>query len=109
MFTRHEDRMSGCGEQTDKQADKQAGGAWSVYMVRCRDGSLYTVIAKDVQARLAAHNAGRGARYTRARLPVRLVAMEAGFAHGAALRREYALKRLSRARKLEHVAQHAAA
>lgn len=84
-------------------------GHWSVYMARCRDGSLYTGISKDVTGRIRAHNAGRGARYTRARRPVVLVAVERGFSHGDALRRERALKRLSRSAKLEHVAQNAAA
>jgi len=46
---------------------------WSVYLVRCGDGSLYTGIAKDVRARVSAHNAGKGARYTRSRLPISLL------------------------------------
>ncbi|MEZ4394189.1 MAG: GIY-YIG nuclease family protein [Polyangiales bacterium] len=45
---------------------------WTLYLLRCADGSLYTGIALDLAARLAAHNAGRGAKYTRARLPVTL-------------------------------------
>lgn len=71
-----------------------------VYMVRCADGSLYTGWALDVEARLRAHNAGRGARYTRARRPVTLVYREACASRGEALRRERALKRLPRLRKL---------
>ena len=50
--------------------------AWFVYLVRCRDGSLYTGIARDVNARVAAHNQGRGARYTRGRRPVALLHVE---------------------------------
>ncbi|CAG0944291.1 hypothetical protein GPROT2_02541 [Gammaproteobacteria bacterium] len=68
---------------------------WRVYMLECADGSLYTGIARDVAARLAAHNSGRGARYTRSRLPVRLVHVEAAADRGAALRREYAIKQLA--------------
>lgn len=73
---------------------------WHVYMVRCADASLYTGIATDLHARVAAHNAGRGARYTRARLPVVLVYQEAAPSRAAALRREHQIKRLRRARKL---------
>ncbi len=69
-------------------------------MLRCRDGSLYTGVTNDMSRRLAAHRAGTGARYTRARLPVRLVYREARATRGAALRREAAIKRLPRAAKL---------
>jgi putative endonuclease len=74
--------------------------AWFVYVVRCRDGSLYTGISTDVSARLGVHNAGRGARYTRSRRPVRLVHVEPARSQSAALRREAAVKKLSRADKL---------
>ena len=60
---------------------------WSVYIARCADGSLYTGIAKDVRARLAAHNAGRGAAYTRPRRPLRIVYREEGMTRSAALSR----------------------
>ncbi len=73
---------------------------WSVYIARCRDGSLYTGIAKDVRARLAAHNAGRGAAYTRSRRPVRLAYREDGFTRPSALSREAAIKSLTRPEKL---------
>lgn len=73
---------------------------WSVYIARCADGSLYTGVAKDVKARLAAHNAGRGAAYTRARRPVRLVYREDGMSRGAALSREAGIKSLDRSSKL---------
>lgn len=71
-----------------------------VYMVRCADGSLYTGWALDVAARVRAHNAGRGARYTRARRPVTLVYSEPWPTRAEAMRRERALKKLPRARKL---------
>ena len=73
---------------------------WRVYMLRCRDGSLYTGCTNDLENRLERHQAGRGARYTRSRLPVRLVFSEAAEDRSAALRREAALKQLTRAQKL---------
>jgi putative endonuclease len=73
---------------------------WSVYMARCVDGSLYTGIAKDVRARVTAHNSGRGAAYTRARRPVKLVYIEEGFTQSTALSREARIKALARAEKL---------
>ena len=72
-----------------------------VYIVRCTDGSLYTGYARDPDARVRAHNSGRGARYTSGRRPVRLVYTEQLTTLSEALRREYAVKRMSRARKQE--------
>jgi putative endonuclease len=83
--------------------------AWFVYVVRCRDGSLYTGIARDVNARLAAHNQGRGARYTRGRRPVALLHVERKRSQGAALRRELAIKALPRKAKLALVSEAAVA
>lgn len=74
---------------------------WYVYMLRCGDGSLYTGITDDVEKRLAAHRAGRGAKYTRGRGPLELVYQEEQPDKSAALRREYAIKRLPRKKKLE--------
>jgi uncharacterized protein (TIGR02453 family) len=73
--------------------------AWHVYVARCGDGSLYTGITTDPARRESAHNAGRGASYTRARRPVRLVHLEPAADRSAALRREVAIKRLSRGEK----------
>lgn len=70
-----------------------------VYILRCADGTLYTGYALDVAQRCAAHNAGRGARYTAGRRPVTVVYAEPCETVGEALTREYALKRLSRAEK----------
>lgn len=70
-----------------------------VYILRCGDGTLYTGYAVDLQQRCAAHNAGRGARYTAGRRPVRVVYSESCDSVSEALRREYALKRLTRAAK----------
>jgi len=74
-------------------------GMWYVYIVRCADRTLYTGVARDLSARIDAHNAGRGAKYTRARLPVKLIYQETVVDRSAALRREHAIKRLSRAEK----------
>jgi putative endonuclease len=71
-----------------------------VYMVRCDDRTLYTGYTTDVARRVAEHNAGRGAKYTRGRRPVTLVYTEAFATKGAALRREHAIKQLRRRRKL---------
>lgn len=79
---------------------------WQVYMLECADRSLYTGIARDAAARLAAHNRGRGARYTRARLPVRLVYVEDAADRGAALRREYAIKQLGTTEKRALLRRH---
>ena len=70
-----------------------------VYIVRCADGTLYTGYTRDPRAREAAHNNGRGAKYTRGRRPVRLVYQEAFRSVGKALAREYAVKQLTRAQK----------
>ena len=72
---------------------------YSVYMLRCAGGTLYTGIAKDVAARLKQHQSGKGAAYTRTRLPVVLVYQEDGFTRGEALTREAAIKALPAKRK----------
>ena len=72
---------------------------WSVYIVQCADQTLYTGIAKDIIQRLAQHNAGSGAAYTRGRRPVVLVYQEPASDRSAALRREAAIKRLPVAAK----------
>jgi putative endonuclease len=72
---------------------------WHVYILRCGDGSLYTGIARDVEARFSRHAAGRGARYTRGRGPLSVVHVEAAGSHAEALRREAQIRRLGRAGK----------
>lgn len=72
---------------------------WWVYLVRCADGSLYTGITVDVARRVGQHNAGRASKYTRSRRPVALVYRERQPDRGAALRREAAIKRLTRQAK----------
>lgn len=70
------------------------------YMLQCADGTLYSGYTADVEKRLAAHNRGKGAKYTRARLPVSIVFVESFETKGEAIRREYALKALSHKEKL---------
>lgn len=76
---------------------------WFVYVARCSDGSLYTGIARDVPTRIAAHDAGKGARYTRGRGPLQLCAIRRCVSKGDALRLELAVKALTRTEK-EHLA-----
>jgi putative endonuclease len=76
---------------------------WQVYLLRCRDGSLYAGATNDLAARMERHAAGHGARYTRSRLPVALVFSVRVRDRSAALRREAAVKKLTRAEKLSLV------
>jgi len=69
--------------------------AWWVYILKCGDGTLYTGITNDLERRLKRHRDGTAARYTRSRLPVRLVYREPAADRGAALRREAAIRKLS--------------
>ena len=84
-------------------------GAWLCYILCCADDTLYTGITNDLEKRLAAHNAGTAARYTRGRGPVELVFVESCAGKSAALKREMKIKSLSRTNKLaliESVARH---
>ena len=74
-----------------------------VYMLRCCDGTLYTGWTNDLEKRLAAHQAGRGGRYTRAHRPVVLAYYEPFATKQEAMRREWEIKQLSRAEKLRLV------
>lgn len=73
--------------------------AWFVYLLECRNGAVYTGISPDVEARFAAHLAGRGARYTRANPPVKLLARFACADRSEASRLEHAIKQLPANRK----------
>ena len=75
-----------------------------VYMLRCRDGSLYTGWTNDPERRLRMHNEGKGAKYTKSRLPVELVHLEEYNSKEEAMKREAALKKLTRKEKLELIA-----
>lgn len=72
---------------------------WFVYIARCADDTLYCGITNDLVARLAAHNAGKGARYTRTRTPIAILATRRCMTKGRALRVEYQVKQLTRAQK----------
>ena len=72
---------------------------WTVYLLRCGDGTLYTGITDDLPRRLAAHRSGKGARYTRGLWPLEVVYWEAQPDRSAASKREWAIKQLSRAEK----------
>lgn len=72
---------------------------WYLYILRCGDGSLYTGITTDVPARLEAHRCGKGAKYTRGRGPLEVVYTEECENHSTALKRELAVKALSREEK----------
>ena len=74
---------------------------WKLYILRCGDGTLYTGITVDVEHRFAMHQSGKGAKYTRGRGPLELVYMEECGTHTEALRREIAVKRLSRLEKMK--------
>ena len=80
--------------------DRIRGETWWLYLLECKGGVLYTGIAKDVDARFAAHLNGSGAIFTRMNPPVRILAKVALTSRGEALRAEYALKQKSRAEKL---------
>ena len=81
------------------------GQRWFAYFVRCSDGSLYCGATNDLERRVSAHNAGRGARYTRSRLPVKLVWSRKVADRSKALSLEARLKQLTRTEKLQWVRQ----
>ena len=74
---------------------------YSVYILKCKDGSLYTGISKDVEERIRLHNEGKGAKYTKSRRPVTLKYLESGFVHGNAIKREIEIKRMTKSKKLD--------
>ena len=73
---------------------------WFVYILECADGSLYTGIARDLDARIKTHNEGTGAKYTRGRLPVKLVYREVAKNRSSASQREHEIKQMPRQSKL---------
>ena len=76
---------------------------WFVYILRCSDDTLYTGMTDDVARRLQVHNSGKGAKYTRGRIPVEVAYSEECESYSAALKREYAIKQLSRQEKLKMI------
>ena len=77
--------------------------SWYLYILKCNDGTLYTGITDDLDKRFAAHNAGKGAKYTRGRGPLILCYTERCGSHSLALQREIQVKRLTRAEKLKMI------
>ena len=74
---------------------------WKLYILQCADGSLYTGITTDLEKRIAVHNSGKGAKYTRSRRPVIPVYTETSGDHSVALKRELEIKAMSREQKLK--------
>ena len=93
------EKTSSSSEETVTDKPTAAAGDHFVYILECADGTLYTGWTTDVEARVATHNSGKGAKYTRSRLPVRLAYYEELPDKSAALRRERAIKRLTRSEK----------
>ena len=75
--------------------------SWFVYLLECSDSSLYCGITNDLDARVSKHNSGKGAKYTKTRLPVKLVYSEASENRSTASKREYQIKKLTRTEKLK--------
>lgn len=88
-----------CKRKTEEKGEE----SWFLYVLECRDGTFYTGITKDIEERVRKHNSGAGARYTRGRRPVRVIHRERCRSRSEALKREKALKRLSRAEKEEYL------
>jgi len=84
-----------------KKRAPSIGRSWTVYLALCADDTLYCGIARDVTARIRQHDAGSGARYTRGRGPLRVLATQRCYHQGIALRLELLVKRLTRREKLE--------
>lgn len=73
---------------------------WYVYIVECSDGTYYCGVTNDVKHRIVVHNAGKGAKYTKSRLPVKLLVVKGPFNKSQALSIEYSVKKQSRHRKI---------
>jgi predicted GIY-YIG superfamily endonuclease len=82
---------------------RKKAAAWLLYVLKCRDNTLYTGITLDVMRRVQQHNSGTASRYTRSRLPVMLIFSESCRSRSQALKKEYAMKRLSRKKKEEYL------
>lgn len=96
-FVKRDTEKSSAGTGMDNRC-------WYVYILRCADDTLYTGSTNDLQRRLAAHNEGRGAKYTKHRAPCTMVYHEEAADRSAALKREAAIKKLTRAEKLALIA-----
>ena len=92
-------RMLDGMQAKEKTARRKKREPWFLYILECRDGSLYTGITKDLKHRLKTHTAGRASHFTRTRLPVKLLYQESCAGRTQALVREYAVKKLPRKKK----------
>jgi len=88
---------------TADKTKKRMSVRWSLYILKCGDGTLYTGITNDLDRRVAQHNSGTASRYTRSRLPVALLHHEPCRSRSSALRKEYAVKQLPRPEKEEYI------
>ena len=79
---------------------------WHLYILRCKDGTLYTGITTDVEKRFEVHQSGKGAKYTRGRGPLELVYRETCGTHSDALKRELEIKKMSREQKQKLISAH---
>ena len=86
-------------ESWETRVEVEKAGMNYTYILKCRDGTLYTGWTNDLEKRLKAHNAGLGAKYTRSRTPVELVYYETFKTKVEAQKREYAIKKMTRAEK----------
>lgn len=87
-------------EGQEAEMKKPSDDPWFVYMLRCADGSLYTGITKDMKRRCQQHNDGTASRYTRSRRPTKLIWQEVQPSRSSALKREAAIKAMTRKNKL---------
>ena len=99
MNQRYKTMLQGM-RQKDKKNHRKKQERWFLYMLRCSDNSLYTGIAKDIEKRFQMHSKGKGARYTRTRLPLKLVYQKQCKSRTEALIRECVVKSLPKAKKI---------
>lgn len=86
-------------KEVDSEANKKRGYMWQTYIVKCDDNTYYTGVTNNIKRRIKLHNCGKGAKYTAARRPVQLIYSEQFFSRSASQKREYEIKKLSRAKK----------
>lgn len=98
-------RVAMTSDEASRDAHAPAEGSYYMYVVQCADGTLYTGYTRDVAARIAQHNKGRGAKYTRSRGPVHLAACAEFATQHEARSAEFRFKRLARSRKLALIAR----
>ncbi len=86
-----------------KNKKMTVNSCWYLYVLKCNDGTLYTGITNNIERRTDQHNRGAASRYTRARLPVQVIYRERCRSRSSALRKEYALKQLSKDAKVAYI------